>query len=156
MDRPVCIHRLRGGRGGQGEQGGGQPVLTVANVGLAEGNSGNTAFDFVLSLSEPAGEGGVSFDVSTSDGTATAGSDYVAIATTAMSIAEGDDSATVTVQVIGDTDNEADETFFVDVANVTGQLPESLQAPGTIPTDDSPPVPGHPLQGPRAGQADKR
>src|SRR3546814_7578637 len=38
--------------------GGGQPVLTVANVGLAEGNSGNTAFDFVLSLSEPAGEGG--------------------------------------------------------------------------------------------------
>src|SRR3546814_14928915 len=47
--------------------GGGQPVLTVANVGLAEGNSGNTAFDFVLSLSEPAGEGGVSFDVSPSE-----------------------------------------------------------------------------------------
>src|SRR3546814_37785 len=116
--------------------GGGQPVLTVANVGLAEGNSGNTAFDFVLSLSEPAGEGGVSFDVSTSDGTATAGSDYVAIATTAMSIAEGDDSAIVTVQVVGDTDNEADETFFVDVANVTGALPESLQATGTILSDD--------------------
>src|SRR3546814_11590925 len=95
MDRPVCIHRLRGGRGGQGEQGGGQPVLTVANVGLGEGNRGNTAFDFVLSLSEPAGGGGVSFDVSTSDGTATAGSDYAPIATTALSLAAGDDSATV-------------------------------------------------------------
>src|SRR3546814_5866308 len=147
MDRPVCIHRLRGGRGGQGEQGGGQPVLTVANVGLAEGNSGNTAFDFVLSLSEPAGEGGVSFDVSTSDGTATAGSDYVAIATTAMSIAEGDDSAIVTVQVVGDTDNEADETFFVDVAHVTGALPVSLQATGTILSDDFNLVPVHAIQG---------
>src|SRR5690606_14277552 len=103
--------------------GGGQPVLSAANAGLAEGNAGNTAVDFVRPLSAPAGEGGVLFDGSTSDGTATAGSDYVAIAPTAMSIAEGEDSATVTVQVIGDTDNEADETFFLDVANVTGALP---------------------------------
>src|SRR5690606_32678178 len=50
--------------------GGGQPVLTAANIALAEGNSGSTAFDFVLSLSEPAGEGGVSFEVATADGTA--------------------------------------------------------------------------------------
>src|SRR3546814_4973761 len=103
--------------------------------------------DCVLSLSEPAGEGGVSFDVSTSDGTATAGSDYVAIATTAMSIAEGDDSAIVTVQVVGDTDNEADETFFVDVANVTGALPVSLQATGTILSDAFNLVPVHAIQG---------
>lgn len=128
--------------------GGGQPVLSVANVALAEGNSGNTAFAFVLSLSEPAGEGGVSFEVSTSDGTATAGSDYVAIAATPMSIAEGDDSAGVTVQVIGDTDNEADETFFVDVANVTGALPASLQATGTILSDDFNLIPVHDIQGP--------
>src|SRR3546814_8802194 len=100
-----------------------------------------------LSLSEPAGEGGGSINVSTSYGTATAGSDYVAIATTAMSIAEGDDSAIVTVQVVGDTDNEADETFFVDVANVTGALPESLQATGTILSDDFNLVPVHAVQG---------
>src|SRR5690606_31544167 len=130
--------------------GGGQPVLSAANVGLAEGNAGNTAFDFVLSLSAPAGEGGVWFDVSTSDGTATAGSDYVAIASTAMSIAEGEDNATVTVQVIGDTDNEADETFFLDVANVTGALPASLQATGTILSDDFNLVPVHAIQGPGA------
>src|SRR3546814_18915746 len=47
--------------------GGGQPVLTVANVGLAEGNSGHTAFDFVLSLSAPAREGGVSFGFTTTE-----------------------------------------------------------------------------------------
>src|SRR5690606_20349940 len=84
----------------------------------------------------------------TSDGTATAGSDYVAIAATPMSIAEGDDSAGVTVQVIGDTDNEADETFFVDVANVTGALPASLQATGTILSDDFNLIPVHDIQGP--------
>ncbi|GAA3932017.1 lamin tail domain-containing protein [Luteimonas lutimaris] len=127
--------------------GGGQPVLTAANVALAEGNSGNTAFDFVLSLSEPAGEGGVSFEVATADGTATAGSDYVAIAPTAMTIAEGDDSATVTVQAIGDTDSEADETFFVNVTDVTGALPSSLQATGTILSDDFDIVPVHAIQG---------
>src|SRR5690606_25618720 len=127
--------------------GGGQPVPTAANVALAEGNSGSTAFDFVLSLSEPAGEGGVSFEVATADGTATAGSDYVAIAPTAMTIAEGDDSATVTVQVIGDTDSEADETFFVNVTNVTGALPASLQATGTILSDDFDIVPVHDIQG---------
>src|SRR5690606_8972333 len=109
--------------------------------------SGSTAFDFVLSLSEPAGEGGVSFEVATADGTATAGSDYVAIAPTAMTIAEGDDSATVTVQVIGDTDSEADETFFVNVTNVTGALPASLQATGTILSDDFDIVPVHDIQG---------
>src|SRR3546814_9560026 len=64
-----------------------------------------------------------------------------------MSIAEGDDSAIVTVQVVGDTDNEADETFFVDVANVTGALPESLQATGTILSDDFNLVPVHAVQG---------
>src|SRR3546814_11649481 len=64
-----------------------------------------------------------------------------------MSIAEGDDSAIVTVQVIGDTDNEADETFFVDVANVTGALPESLQATGTILSDDFNLVPVNAIQG---------
>src|SRR5690606_35417833 len=127
---------------------GGQPVLTAANIALAEGNSGSTAFDFVLSLSEPAGEGGVSFEVATADGTATAGSDYVAIAPTAMTIAEGEDSATVSVQVTGDTDTEADETFFVDVTNVTGALPASLQATGTILSDDFDLVPVHDIQGP--------
>lgn len=127
--------------------GGGQPVMTVADVGLAEGNSGTTAFTFTLALSEPAGAGGVAFDVATSDGTATAGSDYTALAATAMSIAEGEDSASVTVQVIGDTDNEADETFFLDVSNVTGALPASLRATGTILSDDFNVVPVHAIQG---------
>ena len=126
--------------------GGGQPVMSVADVSLAEGNSGTTSFTFTLTLSQPAGAGGVGFDVSTSDGTATAGSDYTALVAS-MSIAEGDDSASVTIDVAGDGDNEADETFFVDVANVTGALPASLQATGTILSDDFNVVPVHAIQG---------
>src|SRR5690606_16330765 len=56
----------------------------------------------------------------------------------------------VTVQVTGDTDTEADETFFVDVTNVTGALPASLQATGTILRDDFDLVPVHDIQGPGA------
>src|SRR3546814_11861287 len=67
-----------------------------------------------------------------------------------MTIAEGEESATVTVQVIGDTDNEADAAFFVDVANVTGALPESLKATGTILSDDINLVPVPAIQGPGA------
>ncbi len=130
--------------------GGGQPVLSVADVELTEGNAGTTAFTFTLSLSQPAGAGGVAFDVATSDGTATAGSDYAAIATTAMSIAEGGDSATVTVQVTGDAVAEPDETFFLDVTGVTGALPASLQATGTILSDDFASVAVHDIQGPGA------
>jgi uncharacterized protein len=131
--------------------GGGQPVMSVADVSLAEGNSGTTAFTFTLTLNQPAGAGGVGFEISTSDGTATAGSDYAALAATPMSIAEGDDSASVTIDVVGDGDNEADETFFVDVANVTGALPASLQATGTILSDDFNVVPVHAIQGAGAG-----
>lgn len=131
--------------------GGGQPVMSIADVSLAEGNSGTTAFTFTLTLSQPAAAGGVSFDVATSDGTATAGSDYTALATIPMSIAEGEDSASVTVQVVGDTGNEADETFFLDVDNVTGALPVSLQGTGTILSDDFNVVPVHAIQGAGAG-----
>ena len=127
--------------------GGGQPVLSAANVELAEGASGTTAFNFTLSLSQPAGAGGVGFDVATSDGTATAGSDYAAIPTTPVTIAAGDSSAIVTVQVNGDAANEPDETFFLDVSNVTGAIPAALQATGTILNDDFNLVSIHAIQG---------
>ncbi len=127
--------------------GGGQPVMSIADVSRVEGNSGNTTFTFVLSLSQPAAAGGVSFDVASSDGSATAGSDYIALVPATMAIAAGADSANVTVQVIGDTDNEADETFLVTINNVSGALPASLQATGTILSDDFNEVPVHAVQG---------
>lgn len=139
--------------------GGGQPIATMAAVSLAEGNSGTTTFSFLLSLSEPAGTGGVSFDIATADGSASvANNDYVAASLSSQLIAEGAQSYAFDVAINGDTASEANETFVVEVSSISGALPGSLQAIGTIVTDDIVATPIHVIQGngnvsPLVGQA---
>ncbi len=116
-----------------------QPALSVNDVSQNEGNSGNTAFTFTVSLSQPAGSGGVSFDIATANGTATAGTDYISSSVNGLTIPAGSSSATFTVQVIGDTLNEPDETFFVNVSNVSGATVADGQGQGTIVNDDAQP-----------------
>jgi uncharacterized repeat protein (TIGR01451 family) len=116
------------------------PALSIDNLSHVEGNSGTTTFIFNVSLSSVAGPGGVSFTVNTADGTtnpATAGSDYVAIANGSGSIAQGNMSTTVNVTVNGDTNIEPDETFFVNVTNVSGATVVDDQGQGTINNDDA-------------------
>ncbi|KAA8917981.1 autotransporter outer membrane beta-barrel domain-containing protein [Xanthomonas sontii] len=115
------------------------PTLSINNVSQNEGNSGNTAFTFTVSLSQPAGSGGVSFDIATANGTATAGTDYISSSVNGLTIPAGSSSATFTVQVIGDTLNEPDETFFVNVSNVSGATVADGQGQGTIVNDDAQP-----------------
>jgi uncharacterized protein len=125
-----------------------QPILTVGDVSLAEGNAGTTTFAFPLLLSAPAGPGGVTFDAATVNGTATtANNDYVALALTGQAIPAGASSATVNVTVNGDTTAEPSETFFLNVSNVTGALLFDGQGQGTIQNDDFPMVPIHDVQG---------
>ena len=127
-----------------------QPTLSINDVTKAEGNSGTTNFDFTVSLTSAAGAGGVSFTVNTANGTtnpATAGTDYVAIVNGAGSIAQGSTSTTVTVQVNGDTTTEPDETFFVNISNVTGATAGDVQGLGTITNDDVTLTPIHTIQG---------
>ncbi|MCC8536621.1 lamin tail domain-containing protein [Xanthomonas axonopodis pv. poinsettiicola] len=127
--------------------GGGQPVATLADVSQAEGNSGSRSFVFTLSLSQPAGAGGVSFTAATVDGTATAGSDYVALPATTLRIAAGERTATIAVDVLGDTIAEPDESFRLQISGVTGALPATLSATGTIVNDDFSLLPIHAIQG---------
>ncbi|NYZ61326.1 putative Ig domain-containing protein [Luteimonas sp. SJ-16] len=112
------------------------PALSIGDVALAEGDAGTTAFEFTVNLSAPAGAGGVSFDIATADGTAVAGEDYVARSLGAQSIPAGASSYTFSVAVTGDTLNEADETFFVNVGNVSGAVVADGQGLGTILNDD--------------------
>ncbi|HUD40841.1 MAG TPA: IPTL-CTERM sorting domain-containing protein [Dokdonella sp.] len=118
------------------------PSLSINDVSQAEGNAGTTSFTFTVSLSQPAGPGGVTFDVATADGTATAGSDYVARSLTAQTIPAGSSTYSFTVQVNGDTLNEADETFFVNVTNISGAVAGDTQGQGTIVNDDPLPTLG--------------
>ncbi len=138
--------------------GGGPPVvnLSVNDVTLAEGNAGTTTFTFTVSLSAPAGVGGVTFDVATADGTAqddtpaTEDNDYVANSLTGQSIPAGNSTYAFNVTVNGDTAVEPNETFFVNVTNVTGATVTDGQGQGTINNDDVALTPIHDIQGPGA------
>jgi uncharacterized protein len=111
--------------------------LSVNDVSAQEGNSATTPFTFTVSLSSPAEAGGVTFDIATADGTATtADNDYAAQSLTGQTIPEGESTYSFTAQVNGDTTAEPNETFFVNVTNVTGATLADGQGQGTIVTDD--------------------
>ncbi|TQU16636.1 Calx-beta domain-containing protein, partial [Xanthomonas perforans] len=81
------------------------------------------------------------------EGPATAGSDYVALPATTLRIAAGERSATISVDVLGDTTPEPDESFRLQISGLTGALPATLSATGTILNDDFSLLPIHAIQG---------
>src|SRR3954452_16646843 len=113
--------------------------LTINDVSLNEGNAGTTSFTFTVSLSSPAGPGGVTFDIATADGTATQPSDYTQKSLTAQTIPAGSSTYSFTVLVNGDTTPETNETFRVNVTTVTGATVTDGQGQGTIQNDDAAP-----------------
>jgi predicted extracellular nuclease len=114
----------------------GGATLSVNDVSVSEGNAGTTAFSFTVSLAAAAGAGGVTFDVATADGTATAPTDYTAKSLTGQTIPQGGTTYSFSVLVNGDTEVESDETFFVNVTNVTGATVSDGQGQGRIQSDD--------------------
>jgi len=135
-----------------------QPTLSINDVTQAEGQSGTTNFTFTVSLDSPAGAGGVTFDITTSDGSALAPSDYVAQSLTSQVIPQGSSSYPFTVQVNGDLSPEPNDTFFVTVSNIVGATPGDVQGLGTIQNDDFSLTHIHDIQGsgdtsPFAGQS---
>jgi hypothetical protein len=117
------------------------PALSIDDVTLAEGNAGTTTFTFTVSLSAPAGPGGVTFDIATADGTALAGEDYVAQSLTGQTIPAGSSTYSFNVTVNGDMTLEEAQNFFVNVTNVAGATVADGQGQGTIQNEDLPPVP---------------
>ncbi|KAF0249046.1 MAG: Endoglucanase, partial [bacterium] len=112
----------------------GQPSLSINDVTVTEGNSGTTLANFTVSLS-PASALSVTVDFATANGTATAGSDYVASSGT-LTFAPGVTSQTISVTVNGDNTVEPDETFFVNLTNLTNAIIGDSQGLGTITNDD--------------------
>jgi uncharacterized protein len=113
------------------------PTLSIDDVSVIEGDSGTTPAVFTVSLNAPAPAGGVTFDIATADGTATvADDDYIAKTLSGQTIAEGEQTYTFEVLVVGDTNIEPNETFFVNVTNIVGASPGKTQGVGTILNDD--------------------
>ena len=110
------------------------PVLRINDVSKAEGNSGVTALTFTVTL-PPASRGPVTVNYATANGSALAGSDYTATSGTLTFIA-GQTSKTVTVNVIGNTMVEPNETFVVNLSSAVGATILDGQGVGTILNDD--------------------
>lgn len=118
------------------------PDVTIDNVTITEGNAGSAVATFTVSLSRPAPAAGVKFDIATQNDTATTGdNDYVTNSLVAQTVTAGNTTYTFAVTVNGDTTVEPDETFFVNVSNVTGATLVDGQGVGTIQNDDSAPLP---------------
>ena len=117
-----------------------QLQLSVADVALAEGDGGSKTALFTVRLSQAA-PAAVRYSIATSNGTATAGTDYAARSLAGETIAAGKSSRTFAVTVNGDTAVEADETFGVTVSAVTGAVVARGTASGTILNDDQEPPP---------------
>src|SRR5690606_108637 len=118
-------------------------LLSIADLAQAEGDAGDTAFNFTVTLSSALPEGfpAVSVDYSTADGTASAPGDFTAIAGATLSFF-GNEPATaeVAVTVTGDTVVEDDETFLVLLSNAVGAVIVDSSATGTILNDDAVPA----------------
>jgi len=115
-----------------------QPTITIGDVQHAEGNSGYTAFNFPVKLSNPSSQK-VTVQYYTSNSTALAGSDYVAVPLMMLTFNPVIDPTTkyVTVQVIGDTKKENNELFGVIIINPTNAtLAAKVKGWGYILNDD--------------------
>ncbi|MBE9104681.1 hypothetical protein IQ229_06915 [Nostoc cf. edaphicum LEGE 07299] len=119
------------------------PILKGYDVTLVEGDSGTTIAQFTLDLSFPAPVD-IHFSYKTVDGTALAGSDYVATLGQ-ITIAAGESSATIEVELIGDTEYEPDKIFALSLSALTGATFENNEVEytliGNIESDDLPNTP---------------
>jgi predicted extracellular nuclease len=119
----------------------------IDDVAANEGNAGSSMLQFTVKLTAPAGPDGVRFRWSTVDGSATAGSDYSAVADAIATIPAGADRITLSVTINGDDAVEADETLRVVLTGLVGADAGDVDGLGTITNDDFPIVPISQIQG---------
>ncbi len=113
------------------------PKFSIGNASATEGDSGSVNMTFTVTLSG-AGNSQYTVDYASTDGTATAGSDYTAVSGT-LTFAAGVTSRAFTVSVTGDTMHEANETLTVTLSNASaGTAIATASGTGTITDNDTP------------------
>ena len=116
----------------------GTAVINSGDASVTEGHVGTSSANFTVTLSAAASQP-VTVAYSTSNGTATADSDYQSASGT-VTFAAGETSKTISVLVNGDRAGEANETFSVNLSLVDGNaVLTDGQVTGTI-VDDEPRV----------------
>ena len=113
-----------------------QPTISINDVTQFEGIAGNTSFNFTVSLSNPSNET-ITVNYATADVSAFASVDYVSIGTTTLTFNPGVTSQGITVSVFGETLDEEDETFTVNLSSPNNATISDASGTGTITNDDT-------------------
>ena len=114
-----------------------RPTITLGDVTVTEGDDPMTAT--VTATLDIAVSGGVTADVSTTDGTATAGNDYTTTSTMVTFTGTAGEMQEFTVPILDDEDFEVEEMFSVTLTNIS-VLADINSATVTIADDDTPPL----------------
>jgi hypothetical protein len=93
------------------------PRVQAPEIAVTEGNAGTTAATFTLALTAASPQAVVA-SYATSEGTAQAGSDFTSTAGS-VTFPPGLTTANVVVNVLGDTQDEPDEIFYLNLTGVT-------------------------------------
>jgi len=110
-------------------------TISIGDATVTEGDSGTTTVSFTVTLSGPSGNP-VTVNFATADGTATQPGDYTS-ATGTLTFAPGETSKTITVTIAGDSLDEANETFTVNLTSPSGATLADGTATGTITDNDT-------------------
>lgn len=114
------------------------PIITIDDKTVTEGNAGTVNATFTVSLSQTSSDT-VTVNFATANGSAVQPDDYASNSGTVTFI-PGDQSESVTVAVKGDTLDEIDETFAVNLTSPTNAVISDGSGTGTITDDDDPPT----------------
>lgn len=110
------------------------PGMTIADASMDEGNDGTSVLAFRVDLTEVQQED-ATVDFASSDGTATAGSDYQA-ANGTLTIPGGSTTGFVGIEINGDFTSEGDESLLVTLSDPSNGTLLRDMATGTILDDD--------------------
>ena len=114
-----------------------EPRISINPVTVTEGNTGTTSAAFTVTLSA-ASDQAVTVAYKTAEGSAIAGSDYVAASAT-LTFSPGQTVRTVNIAIKGDTRDEYDEHFYLNLSAASGAEIATSSSMGTIVDNDPPP-----------------
>lgn len=114
------------------------PAASISDVTVTEGSSGTTNATFTVTL-DKASDPLVVVSYSTEDGSATTPRDYGGVGS-AVIFQPGDTSEDITIAIEGDTLDEIDEQFSVELSSPQSATIADATGIGTIADDDAAPA----------------
>ena len=112
------------------------PAISIDDVSIFEGNAGTSSFQFEVTLSRTSSKT-VTVAYSTVDGSAKHDQDYTAISNQTLTFAPNETSKKISVTVVSDDIEEADDQFSVVLSNPTNATIAKNTGTATIRNDDS-------------------